>query len=292
MGYLEKPHSSSGRIPSEKGYRFYVDHLLSPALLSKNEIGNIRSVFAKKIVQLEDLAQETAGVLSDFTRYTSIVLGPEVFETKLRHIQIVPLTDLTAVAIFVTSTGHVENRTISIPAGVDRGDIEKFVNILNARLAGRSLVDLKHQLFIEVAEVLRENIEPYEGIMEMLSSTFSYASSEKVFYGGKTNILAQPEFHDIEKVRTLFNAIEQQEIIQRLLRSDSDGIHIKIGHENDVQAISNCSVITADYSLGDRHMGTIAIIGPTRMEYPRVVSLLDVVSKHLSNVLTDRYQDE
>ncbi|HET7628404.1 MAG TPA: heat-inducible transcriptional repressor HrcA [Bacillales bacterium] len=292
MGFLEKPHSSSGRIPSEKGYRFYVDHLLSPAMLSKEEIHNIRSVFAKKIVQLEDLAQETAGVLSDFTKYTSIVLGPEIFEAKLKHIQIIPLTDATAVAIFVTNSGHVENRTISIPSGVHRSDIEKFVNILNMRLGGRALVHLKHKLFVEVAEVLKENIEPYEGIMEMLNHTFAQNGLEKVYYGGKTNILAQPEFHDIEKVRTLLNAIEQQEIIHQLLRSKSDGIHIKIGHENDIQEISDCSVITADYSLGDRHMGTIAIIGPTRMEYPRVVSLLDVVSKHFAGVLKSRYENE
>ncbi|HEU5139869.1 MAG TPA: heat-inducible transcriptional repressor HrcA [Bacillales bacterium] len=292
MGFLEKPHSSSGRVPSEKGYRFYVDHLLSPALLTTREIGNIQSVFARKIVELEGLAQKTASVLSDFTNYTSIVLGPEVFETTLKHIQIIPLTGNTAVAIFVTNTGHVENRTISIPTGVDRSDIEKFVNILNERLSGSSLVHLREKIFREIELVLKENIEKYEGIVEMLYHTFSYENSDKVYYGGKTNILAQPEFHDINKVRSLLNAIEQEDIVNRLLRSGSRGLQIKIGHENDVQEINNCSVITADYAIADHHMGTIAIIGPTRMEYPRVVSLLDLVSKHLSHVLTNRYQSE
>ncbi|HET7580873.1 MAG TPA: heat-inducible transcriptional repressor HrcA [Bacillales bacterium] len=292
MGFLEKTHSSSGRVPSEKGYRFYVDHLLSPALLTKREIVDIRSIFAKKIVELEDLAKTTARVLSDFTRYTSIVLGPEVFETKLRHIQIIPLSEDTAVAIFVTSTGHVENRTISIPAGVDRGDLEKFMNILNERLSGSSLIDLKPKLLKEVRAVLRENIEKYEEIMEVFHNTLSHENPDKLYFGGKTNILSQPEFHDIEKVRLLFNAIEQEDIVHQLLQSDSKGIQIKIGHENAIQEIANCSVITADYSIGDHPMGHIAIIGPTRMEYRRVISLLDLVSKGLSDTLTERYQSE
>lgn len=292
MGFLEKTHSSSGRVPSEKGYRFYVDHLLSPALLSKGEISNIQTVFEQKIIQLEDLAKTTANVLSDITNYTSIVLGPEIFETTLRHIQIIPLTNTTAVAIFVTSTGHVENRTISIPAGVNRSDIEKFVNILNGRLSGSSIVSLRSKLFREIGAVLKENIEKYEDMMKMFFNTFSEEANEKLYFGGKTNILAQPEFHDIEKVRLLFNAIEQEDIVYRLLQSNSGGIQIKIGHENNIQEITNCSVITADYSIADHHMGTIAIIGPTRMEYRRVVSLLDLVSKRLSDTLTERYQGD
>ncbi|HET7658023.1 MAG TPA: heat-inducible transcriptional repressor HrcA, partial [Bacillales bacterium] len=283
---------SSGRVPSEKGYRFYVDHFLSPALLTQHEISNIQSSFAKKIVELEDLAKTTARVLSDFTKYTSIVLGPEVFETTLRHIQIIPLSQKTGVAIFVTNTGHVENRTISIPEGVNTGDIEKFVNILNDRLSGSSIIDLKPKLIKEISAVIRENVEQYEQLIKMLSNTFSHEVSEKVYFGGKTNILEQPEFRDVEKVRLLLNAIEQEDVVHRLLRSDSEGIQIKIGHENDILGISNCSVITADYSIADQHMGSIAIIGPTRMEYQRVVSLLDHVSKRLSDTLTKRYQDD
>lgn len=292
MGFLEKTHSSSGRVPSEKGYRFYVDHFLSPALLTKQEIGNIQSSFARKIVELEDLAKTTARVLSDFTNYTSIVLGPELFETTLRHIQIIPLSQMTGVAIFVTSTGHVENRTISIPEGVTHGDIEQFVNILNERLSGSSLIDLKPKLMKEISAVIRENAEQYEKLIEMLSNTFSQETSDKVYFGGKTNILAQPEFRDVEKVRMLLNAIEQEDIVHRLLRMESDGIQIKIGHENEILGMDNCSVITAEYAIAQQHMGSIAIIGPTRMEYRRVVSLLDLVSKRLSETLTKRYQDD
>lgn len=293
MGFLQKTHSSSGRVPSEKGYRFYVDHLLSPALLSEEEILNIKHEFARKIVELEDLAQQTAFLLSEFTNYTSIVLGPEIIDTKLKHVQIIPITKDTAVAVIVTNTGHVLKRTISIPTGVDKSDIEKFTNILNERLSGCFLVGLERTFSREIKAVLKEHIEKYEEMMAVLNKVFSREDSEKVYYGGKTNILAQPEFHDIETVRSLFNVIEQEDRIIRLLRStDSDGVQIKIGHENDIQEIANCSVITADYDIGDEHVGTLAIIGPTRMEYRRVVSLLDLVSRSLSHVLTNRYQDD
>lgn len=292
MGFLEKPHSSSGRIPSEKGYRFYVDHLLSPALLSRKEIDEIQAGFARKIVEMEDLAQLTASILSDFTNYTSIVLGPELFETRLKQIEIVPLSKEMAVVILVTNTGHVENRTIRIPAGVERSDIEKFMNILNDRLSGSLLIDLKHRLSYEIAAITKTNIEKHEQMMQMIGDAFSGEVAEKVYYGGKTNIFEQPEFHDINKVRSLFNVIEQEEMIYRLLRASPEGIQIKIGHENDLQAIAHCSVITADYSILDQPMGTIAIIGPTRMAYRRVISLLDVVSKDLSRILSERYRSE
>lgn len=292
MGFLEKPHSSSGRIPSEKGYRFYVDHLLSPELLSQDEIKNIEGLFAERLVELEKMAKQSAKILSDFTNYTSIVLGPEVFDTKLKHIQLIPLTRETAVAIIVTNTGHVENRTITMPAGIDGADIEKFVNILNERLSGVPLLELRGAITREITKIVRENVRTHQEMMMMFESTFFADPSDKVFYGGKTNMLAQPEFNDVEKVRSLLNAIEEEDIVYRLLRSNSAGIHIKIGHENDVQAIHHCSVITASYSLADEDVGTIAIIGPTRMQYRRVITLLDHVSNRLSQALTERYQNK
>lgn len=291
MGFLEKPHSSSGRIPSEKGYRFYVDHLLSPASLSREEMKQIQTLFRQKIVELEDIAQQTAGILSDFTNYTSVVLGPEVFETRLKHIEIVTVTRDTAVAIIVTNTGHVENRMVSLPAHVRRSDLQTFVNILNDRLSGTLLIDLNYRMHQEIASILKANIDNYQDIMQMVQQTFSYDAPEKVFYGGKTNILSQPEFHDIDTVRSLLNTIEEEDTIYQLLHASPQGIQIKIGHENDLASVANCSIITADYSIMDQQMGKIAIIGPTRMKYRRVVSLLDHVSRDLSRILTERYRD-
>lgn len=291
MGFLEKMHSSSGRIPSEKGYRFYVDHLMSPFVFKKEELDNVKKLFQDKVYEMEKVIQQSAIILSELTNYTSIILGPEVVDAKLRHLQIIPLSHAAAVAVIVTDTGQVEDRTISLPANIDPSELEKVVNILNERLRGVPLVQLKNRITKEVEAVIKAHVDNYDRVLKMLVHLFEEDEKpEKVYYGGKTNILAQPEFRDIEKVRLLLDAIEEEELISQLVRSEPNGIEVKIGQENDLQAMKNCSLITATYSIGGEHIGSIAIVGPTRMEYQRVISLLEFLSKDLSKVLTDRYQ--
>lgn len=291
LGFIEKTHTSSGRVPSEKGYRYYVDHLISPQGLVKQDIVTIKSIFAEKIFELEKLVQKTAKILSDLTNYTSIVLGPAVRENKLRKLQIVPLSNDTAVAIFVTDTGHVENRTITLPGSIKPGELEKMVNILNERLIGVPLVDLQDKIYKEVASLLKRHVSGYESLLKAFSGTLEIEKGEKVYFGGKTNMLSQPEFHDIDKIRSLLTMIEQEREFYDLLRAaGKTGINVQIGRENKVSAMENCSLITATYSIGAEQLGTIAILGPTRMEYSRVIGLLRLATKDLSSVLTDLYQ--
>jgi heat-inducible transcriptional repressor len=292
LGYIEKTHTSSGRVPSEKGYRYYVDHLLSPQVLNQHDISIIQSVFAEKIFEFEKIIQRSAKILSDLTNYTSIVLGPAVSVNKLKRIQIIPLNKETAVAIFVTNTGHVENRTFSLPGSVDASDLEKTVNILNDRLAGVPLEDLNNKIYKEVAMLLRQHIHDYDLMLNTLADSLKMPISEKLFFAGKTNMLSQPEFHDVTKLRSLLMMIDQEEWIYNLIRNDSAGIHVKIGTENNNSVMDNCSLITATFSAGVENLGTIAILGPTRMEYSRVISLLQFLSKDLTAVLTKLYQNK
>ncbi|WP_309867749.1 heat-inducible transcriptional repressor HrcA [Bacillus sp. SLBN-46] len=290
LGYIEKTHTSSGRVPSEKGYRYYVDHLLSPQALNQQDVSIIQSIFAEKIYEFEKIIQRSAKILSELTNYTSIVLGPAASINKLKRIQIIPLNKETAVAIFVTDTGHVENRTFSLPASIDVSDLEKTVNILNDRLAGVPLEDLNDKIYKEVAMLLRQHIHNYDLMLHTVADSLKMPVTEKLFFGGKTNMLSQPEFHDISKIRTLLTMIDQEEWIYNLIRKDSAGIHVKIGTENNISAMDNCSLITATYSVGVEKLGTIAILGPTRMEYSRVIGLLQLLSNDLTAVLTRLYQ--
>lgn len=291
MGYIEKTHSSSGRIPSEKGYRYYVDHLLPPIMLRDEEIEQLKVLFTQKFYEIEHLIESSAVILSELTNYTSIVLSAELQFAKLKHLQIVPISEKTAVAIIVTDTGQVENKTVSIPEGLNISEIEKMINILNERLQGVPLWDLQNKLNQEIDFLFKRYLRNYEQAMSMLMALFtSNRTKDKVYYGGKTNILTQPEFRDIEKVRVLLETIEKEELIYQLIRHESDGVEVKIGKEIDIQAMEDCSLITASYSIGGQYMGTIAIVGPTRMEYKRVIGLLDVLSKNLSNLLTKQYQ--
>ncbi|CEG27921.1 heat-inducible transcriptional repressor HrcA [Bacillus sp. B-jedd] len=290
LGFIEKTHTSSGRIPSEKGYRYYVDHLLAPEKIDAKELAKIKSIFAERIFEFEKIIQRSAMILSEMTSYTSIMLGPAVEENRLRKIQIVPLNKETAIAIIVTDTGHVENKTIQLPVSMDAGDLEKMVNILNERLSGIPLLDLRDKLYKEVAVLLRQHISNYDIMLHMLSETLNMPVSEKLFFGGKTNILSQPEFNDISKIRSLLSMIEQEQPVYELIKNSPAGITIRIGRENDNRAMENCSLITATYAMGDEKLGSIGILGPTRMEYSRVVSLLQIMSRDLSTVLTKLYQ--
>lgn len=291
-GFIEKTHTSSGRVPSEKGYRFYVDHLLTPQQVRREDLFRIQSVFAEQIVEMEKVVQKSAQILSEITNYTSIVLGPEVANNRLKRIQIVPISQTSAVAIIVTDTGHVEHRPLSIPETMDVADIEKLVNILNERLIGVPLVDLEDKIYKEVATVLKAHIKNYENLMEAIENqgTFSVKRPERVFYGGKINMLSQPDFHDIGKVRSILNIIEQEKEIYKILRSKESGIHITIGKENKNEAMDDCSLITATYSFGREQIGTIALLGPTRMEYSRVISILQLISHDLTKVMQNLYQ--
>nr|WP_295969500.1 heat-inducible transcriptional repressor HrcA [uncultured Bacillus sp.] len=290
LGFIEKTHTSSGRIPSEKGYRYYVDHLLSPQKLERQDLFKIKSIFAERIYEMELIVKNSARILSELTNYTAIVLGPTVKEHKLKKIQIVPLNKETAIAIIVTDTGHVENKMFYLPESLDSGDIEKLVNILNDRLTGVSLDYLNDKIFKEIAVLLRQHIHQYDNILKNLAVSLKMTHNEKLFFGGKTNMLSQPEFHDIEKVRNLLRLIEQENDFYELMQKTPAGIHIRIGRENKNSAMEDCSLITATYSVGREQLGSIAILGPTRMEYSRVVSLMQVLAKDLSTVLTKLYQ--
>ncbi|WAA11511.1 heat-inducible transcriptional repressor HrcA [Fervidibacillus halotolerans] len=289
LGFIEKTHTSSGRVPSEKGYRFYVDHLLSPEMISQQDLDKIRSLFTERIYELEKIIQNSAKILSDLTEYTAIVLGPTAKENRLKRFQIVPLNDDTAVAIIVTNTGHIEHKLFSFPGTITRSDIEKMVNILNSRLKDVPLIRLREKLFHEVVTLFKHHMENYEYLLQTIADVLNINQHEKLYYGGKMNMLKQPEFRDVEKAQEIFSLIEDEDGVYQLLRKMPFGLNVKIGSENRIQAMEDCSLITATYSIGDDQVGTIAILGPKRMQYSRVISVLNLLSKQLTDSLSRLY---
>ncbi|PSL45036.1 heat-inducible transcription repressor HrcA [Salsuginibacillus halophilus] len=292
LGFLEKPHSSSGRIPSNKGYRYYVDHLLLPRRVSESDIVDIRQLFADRITETEDVIRKSAEVLSDLTSYISVALGPDAFNTKLKHLQIVPLYESTAVAVLVTDTGSVEHRQITLPEGLEAQELEKVVRILNDRLQGVPLIELNKALYQEVASVMEQHLSQHMDVMHSLENALHTDKSEKVYYGGKTNLLSQPEFKDVDKVRSLLELLEKDEQMHQLMVPTQSGITVKIGEENDIEAFEDVSMITATYQIGGKPVGTIGILGPTRMEYSRVIGLLQYLTHDLTKMLTSWHHRE
>ncbi|WP_010097066.1 heat-inducible transcriptional repressor HrcA [Ornithinibacillus scapharcae] len=284
MGYLVKTHSSSGRVPSEKGYRYYVDHVIGPTIDNRN-LNIMKDLIHGEFIEFEKLVQKSAEVLSDLTNYTSIILGPEVFETKVKQLQIVTLTDHSAVAILVTDTGHVEHRSFTIPAEISPSDLEKIVNILNERLKGVSLARLPELLTTEVVSLMRKYVQDFEKSFNYLQSAFFQEQPVKLYFGGKTNLLNQPEFTDVNKIRSFYQMMENEDQVVNLLKTSQHGIKVTIGNENKIEEIKDFSLITASYQFGSEKMGTIALIGPTRMEYRKVITLLNALSNEMTDAL-------
>ncbi|XEC96793.1 heat-inducible transcriptional repressor HrcA [Paenibacillus tarimensis] len=290
LGFLEQPHTSAGRVPSTKGYRYYVDHLVKLGEMNEQELNQIRIHLADKMNQMEQVIQHAAMILSSLSNYTSIVLGPEMLSHKLKHFQLVPLNEDTAVAIIVTNTGHVENRTFTIPNGMSMSEMEKVTRILNAKLAGVPMARLRSRLYTEAGQEMGRYVSHCEQLLESLDKALESDNDHRVFVSGTTNMLTQPEFKDVDKVKTLLDLFDETPTLMKLVSSLPDGIHVRIGSENDHQAINNCSLITATYSLDGKPLGTIGILGPTRMEYGKVITLLDVLSKDMTLLLAKWYK--
>jgi heat-inducible transcriptional repressor len=285
LGYLEKTHTSSGRVPSEKGYRFYVDHLLKEEKLNLEDSNQLRSIFQEKIMETEELIRKSATILSDLTNYTSILLGPDSSMHVVKRFSIVPLDKDTAVAIIVTDNGHVENRLFNVPKGYTASDIEKMVNILNERLIGTPLIHLQKTLVKETKMILERHIDKAGELYASFQEAVAIAPEERLYFGGKMNMMTQPEFNDVHKMKMFLDLIEKGAPATTFFNDVRTGIAVRIGSENNHYAMEDFSVITATYSAGEIMKGSIAIVGPTRMDYGRVITLLDLLSSDLSREL-------
>lgn len=281
---LEKTHSSSGRVPSEKGYRYYVDHVISPSI-KEHEVDIINHLIEENIYEYEQVVQTSADVLSELTNYTTIVLGPEVIKARLKQIQFITLTKTQAVAILITDTGHVEHKSLTIPPSLRPSELEKIVNILNEKLVGVPITSLEQKLESEIYHLLKQHISEHELMFRYLKTVMKYDQPNKLYIGGQTNLLTQPEFSDIEKVHALYKMMEDESKVMEILSQNEPGIRVTIGNENDYDPINQLSLIRSSYEFGSGQLGTIALLGPTRMEYKKVITLLQSVAQEMSDIL-------
>ncbi len=202
--------------------------------------------------------QQASTIMSNLTNYTSIVLGPEVFTTTLKHLQIVPLNERSAVAILVTNTGRVENKTVEIPDNVSVDEIQKVVNILNSRLANVSLLHFKSKLYNEISQELSKYVQGYEQMLSLIESVLEPDDAhDRIYVSGATNMMIQPEFRDVDKVKSILDIFNETTQLLQLVSGESEGLQVKIGAENSVQAIRDCSLITATYSIGGQLWGRL-----------------------------------
>jgi len=290
LGYLEQPHTSAGRIPSNLGYRYYVDHLLQTGNPSPEELAMLKNALADRIMQIEQVMQQVAIITSNLTNLTSIVLGPEIFNTSLRHLQILPLDEKRAVAIIVTNTGLVENKLVTIPEGVPVHSIERTVSILNAKLKGVPIYQLKSKLYTEIAAEMKKHVDEFERLITTIDSALQQDDHQRLYMSGATNMLNQPEFRDVEKAKPFLDLLDKSDVLAQIVSEAGEGVQVRIGTENTLEAMKDCSLVTATYSLNGQTIGVIGVLGPTRMEYGKVIGLLKHFSQDLTDTLNEWYK--
>ena len=285
MGYLAQPHTSAGRVPSDKGYRLYVDKLMPARDLNHEEIRELKSATETRVYELSQLLKQATAVLSGFTKYTSMAVTPRMRNSMIKAIQIVPIEPGKALVIVVNNAGIVKNSLIKFAEQANSEMLGRITNLLNDKLAGLTF----EQADIEQIKTLGREIgvsgEILAPILEGTADCIYQMGDHEMYVEGSTNILNHPEYKDMDKARQFLSMLDEKTSICRALSGSAQpfGITVRIGSENDLSSIRDCSLVTVSYNVSDTMAGTIGIIGPTRMEYSKVISSIRYMKKLVSD---------
>lgn len=285
-GYLQQLHVSSGRVPSDKGYRFYVDALMEPYVFPGLELKKLQSEILGSQLNPERTIHEAARLLALLTESVSLIVAPSTEQLVFKHLQLVALEDNSILVTLVLHPGIVKNRLIRTKRDYSSEQIVELSNALNQKLRGVTYKDLGPTIF---TEVIRDFGEIGKVIVELILQGLTEDNGEQIYASGTVNLLNQPEFRDVDRAIALFKALEEKERLVSLLSSTakSSGVQVVIGGENVYSPMQSCSLVTCTYYVGNDVVGTIGVIGPTRMDYARAIAAVGVVSHSLSTLLTE-----
>lgn len=291
MGYLDHPYTSAGRIPTERGYRTYVDSLMEEASLSEPERETLRSGVARIRKDMDELLRESSRLLSHLSSLLGVVLSPSLSTGILDRLDVVPLSTERAMFVVSVESGLVKTIVLEVDAELQRDQLDRVVRILNERLAGLTLREIRDTYSSRV-----EDIDDETGIVRLVLRNAPELFSElprsrRLQVSGTQHIMNQPEFQEVDEVQNVMQLIEQEEVVVRLVEGTEDEssgedtgagqARVRIGHENRSEIADKYSVVSAQYRVGEA-MGSIGVIGPTRMYYPRMVALIESAAALLS----------
>ena len=287
LGYLEQPHTSAGRVPSDRGYRLYVDKLMQIQHVSEQEMRALGEGFRRRAEQVESLMHVTTRVLSDMTNCLSIVAGPSIKSAAFHSLFIHLISEDRALLVLLTDVGLVENAIVEVPRGSTDEDLKTISEALSERLRGVPLDRIGQAATSEMEAELREYRIILEQILELARGWPGDEAEKGIYLDGALNIMLQPEFRDIEKVRLVLSALENEDTLVKMFGlANPESVSISIGGENKVPEMRDCSVIWTAFMAGSRVGGVVGVLGPRRMDYARVVSLVEGVRERLSGVIS------
>lgn len=278
IGLLEKTHTSSGRVPSEAGYRYYVDNLMELKKMNAEDMLKLQIVFKNQQLAISDVITKSLQVISDMTNYTAVVLGSTSHENLLKQIEVVPIDETSLIVIIVTDKGHVEHKNIKLE-DVSMEEIKKTVGLINNLISGTPIDDVSKKLEFEIKPIIGKYVKQHEQLYNAFYNVFSDFTNHEVNVMGRSKMLEQPEFStNIDKIKNVFNKLESHELVNSIERDNDNNIKVYIGNENNID--SDITVIQTKYNYGGDE-GTIAVIGPKRMEYDRVVAMLEYIKENI-----------
>lgn len=287
LGYIEQPHTSAGRIPSDQGYRYYVDYLMQRKELSSKEEELLLNGYLTKVQDIGQVLQHTGQLLSQITSYTGVVLTNYYGKSKFKHIQLINMGVGQAMVVVVTDAGAVHHRIIDMPDTIGSNDLETISTVLNRKLHGKTIENMRLTLVKEIYFELARQKHVLDMAMDVIKESLSVETGEKIYLGGVFNILDQPEFHNIEKVKTLLSLLEHEHELTNIIAGsfDDQGVAVRIGEEMEDERMKDYSLVLGSYNIDGKSVGSIGLLGPTRMDYARAFAVVEYMTGNLSLVM-------
>ncbi len=276
-GLLEKTHISSGRVPSEKGYRYYVDHILEPKELTGEDMLKLQTIVNNSSLMLDDYITKSMEIVSEMTNLTAIVLGKSSKDNCVSKVEVVPINEHNLIAIVITDKGHVEHKNLTIKENVSINDIKQTVDLINKMIIGTQLNEVGKVLEYEVKPIIARYVKQHEVLYNAFYTAFTDFTKESVTMTGRKNLLMQPEFNNADKIRDIISKFEDKEIVDKIEENDN-GINIYIGSETEFD--DDVTIVKMKYEANGEE-GTIALVGPKRMEYDKVIALLEYIKENM-----------
>jgi heat-inducible transcriptional repressor len=291
LGLIEQPYTSAGRIPSQKGYRYYVDFLMEKPALPQDVKTYIRNILHDRIKEAEIAAQTAIRLLSQFTNYTAMMLMPAMEYRTLQHIQLFPLNEgQKAVLVIVLDNGHVEHRTMDMSVSMTAEEMRMVTDVLNHSLRGLTVDQWNKNTLKRIHKELDIRRAFLSEAMELLEHILLDEGEHKLLLGGSLKFLNQPEFKNVEKVKELFTLLEEDQVMREALslHKDEKGLFVRIGDENLHEGMKGCSLIVTTYEIDGQTVGTMGVLGPVRMDYSKSIGMMEFITHVLAEKTRER----
>lgn len=277
-GLLEKTHTSSGRVPSEAGYRYYVDHLMELKKMNAEDMLKLQIIFRNQQLPLADCISKSLQVISDMTNYATIALGTRSHDNLLKKIEVVPMNENSMIVIVVTNKGHVEHKEIKLNH-VSLDEIQKTVSLINSLIIGTPIDEVSQKLEYEVKPIIGKYVAQHEQLYNAFYTVFSDFATEDINIVGRTKFLNQPEFSNVDKIKNVYEKLDDKETLREIQEDEDSNIKVYIGSESNID--EDVTVIKTTFKNNNNEESTLAIVGPKRMDYERVVSMLEFLKENI-----------